>query len=300
MTPPPFALSKFQKRISWEEIDQSHLIDHLRLCVQEELASYGDLTSNLCQIRGNGTAELVSREDMIVCGLPLVPLIFQAFKISSIRVENFVHDGDKVAKGTSISRFYGKQAEILLTERTVLNFIQRLSGVATTSNLYVSILSKENVGLLDTRKTTPGLRVLEKYATACGGGFNHRMGLFDRILIKDNHLAALGISSNKDLSTFLTEIKNNSANNLLEIEIDSIGYLQTAIDAGVDAVLLDNFEPSEVRKAVLANDNRVVIEASGGISLESLDEFAQTHPHFISTGAPIHTSRWLDIGLDWK
>ncbi|MEJ6524838.1 MAG: carboxylating nicotinate-nucleotide diphosphorylase [Opitutales bacterium] len=300
MTPPPFALSKFQKRISWEEIDQSHLIDHLRLCVQEELASYGDLTSNLCQIRGNGTAELVSREDMIVCGLPLVPLIFQAFKISSIRVENFVQDGDKVAKGTSISRFYGKQAEILLTERTVLNFIQRLSGVATTSNLYVSILSKENVGLLDTRKTTPGLRVLEKYATACGGGFNHRMGLFDRILIKDNHLAALGISSNKDLSTFLTEIKNNSANNLLEIEIDSIGYLETAIDAGVDAVLLDNFEPSEVRKAVLANDNRVVIEASGGISLESLDEFAQTHPHFISTGAPIHTSRWLDIGLDWK
>ncbi len=300
MTPPPFALNKFQKRISWEEIDQSHLIDHLRLCVQEELASYGDLTSNLCQIRGNGTAELVSREDMIVCGLPLVPLIFQAFKISSIRVENFVQDGDKVAKGTSISRFYGKQAEILLTERTVLNFIQRLSGVATTSNLYVSILSKENVGLLDTRKTTPGLRVLEKYATACGGGFNHRMGLFDRILIKDNHLAALGISSNKDLSTFLTEIKNNSANNLLEIEIDSIGYLETAIDAGVDAVLLDNFEPSEVRKAVLANDNRVVIEASGGISLESLDEFAQTHPHFISTGAPIHTSRWLDIGLDWK
>ncbi|MGY8712465.1 MAG: carboxylating nicotinate-nucleotide diphosphorylase [Verrucomicrobiia bacterium] len=296
MTPPPFALSKFQKRISWEEIDQSHLIDHLRLCVQEELASYGDLTSNLCQIRGNGTAELVSREDMIVCGLPLVPLIFQAFKISSIRVENFVQDGDKVAKGTSISRFYGKQAEILLTERTVLNFIQRLSGVATTSNLYVSILSKENVGLLDTRKTTPGLRVLEKYATACGGGFNHRMGLFDRILIKDNHLAALGISSNKDLSTFLTEIKNNSANNLLEIEIDSIGYLETAIDA----VLLDNFKPSEVRKAVLANDNRVVIEASGGISLESLDEFAQTHPHFISTGAPIHTSRWLDIGLDWK
>ncbi|MEJ6620423.1 MAG: carboxylating nicotinate-nucleotide diphosphorylase [Opitutae bacterium] len=300
MTPPPFALSKFQKRISWEEIDQSHLIDHLRLCVQEELASYGDLTSNLCQIRGNGTAELVSREDMIVCGLPLVPLIFQAFKISSIRVENFVQDGDKVAKGTSISRFYGKQAEILLTERTVLNFIQRLSGVATTSNLYVSILSKENVGLLDTRKTTPGLRVLEKYATACGGGFNHRMGLFDRILIKDNHLAALGISSNKDLSTFLTEIKNNSANNLLEIEIDSIGYLETAIDAGVDAVLLDNFEPSEVRKAVLANDNRVVIEASGGISLESLDEFAQTHPHFISTGAPIHSSRWLDIGLDWE
>ena len=300
MTPPPFALSKFQKRISWEEIDQSHLIDHLRLCVQEELASYGDLTSNLCQIRGNGTAELVSREDMIVCGLPLVPLIFQAFKISSIRVENFVQDGDKVAKGTSISRFYGKQAEILLTERTVLNFIQRLSGVATTSNLYVSILSKENVGLLDTRKTTPGLRVLEKYATACGGGFNHRMGLFDRILIKDNHLAALGISSNKDLSTFLTKIKNNSANNLLEIEIDSIEYLETAIDAGVDAVLLDNFEPSEVRKAVLANDNRVVIEASGGISLESLDEFAQTHPHFISTGAPIHTSRWLDIGLDWE
>ena len=300
MTPPPVALSKFQKRISWEEIDQSHLKDHLKLCAQEDLASNGDLTSNLCQIRGTGTADLVARESMTVCGLPLLPLIFQAFKISSIRVENFIQDGDNITSGSSITRLHGKQADILLTERTVLNFIQRLSGVATTSNQYVSILDKENVGLLDTRKTTPGLRVLEKYATACGGGFNHRMGLFDRILIKDNHLAALGISSIKDFSTFLTKVKNNSDNNLLEIEIDSIEYLETAIDAGVDAILLDNFEPSEIRKAVSVNDNRVVIEASGGISLKSLDEFAKTQPHFISTGAPIHTSRWRDIGLDWK
>ena len=300
MTPPPVALSKFQKRISWEEIDQSHLKDHLKLCAQEDLASNGDLTSNLCQIRGTGTADLVARESMTVCGLPLLPLIFQAFKISSIRVENFIQDGDIVTKGSSITRLHGKQADILLTERTVLNFIQRLSGVATTSNQYVSILDKENVGLLDTRKTTPGLRVLEKYATACGGGFNHRMGLFDRILIKDNHLAALGISSIKDFSSFLSKVKNNSDNNLLEIEIDSIEYLETAIDAGVDAILLDNFEPSEIRKAVSVNDNRVVIEASGGISLKSLDEFAKTQPHFISTGAPIHTSRWRDIGLDWK
>jgi nicotinate-nucleotide pyrophosphorylase (carboxylating) len=300
VTPPPVALSKFQKRISWEEIDQSHLKDHLKLCAQEDLASNGDLTSNLCQIRGTGTADLVARESMTVCGLPLLPLIFQAFKISSIRVENFIQDGDNITSGSSITRLHGKQADILLTERTVLNFIQRLSGVATTSNQYVSILDKENVGLLDTRKTTPGLRVLEKYATACGGGFNHRMGLFDRILIKDNHLAALGISSIKDFSTFLSKVKNNSDNNLLEIEIDSIEYLETAIDAGVDAILLDNFEPSEIRKAVSVNDNRVVIEASGGISLKSLDEFAKTQPHFISTGAPIHTSRWRDIGLDWK
>jgi nicotinate-nucleotide pyrophosphorylase (carboxylating) len=300
VTPPPVALSKFQKRISWEEIDQSHLKDHLKLCAQEDLASNGDLTSNLCQIRGTGTADLVARESMTVCGLPLLPLIFQAFKISSIRVENFIQDGDNITSGSSITRLHGKQADILLTERTVLNFIQRLSGVATTSNQYVSILDKENVGLLDTRKTTPGLRILEKYATACGGGFNHRMGLFDRILIKDNHLAALGISSIKDFSTFLSKVKNNSDNNLLEIEIDSIEYLETAIDAGVDAILLDNFEPSEIRKAVSVNDNRVVIEASGGISLKSLDEFAKTQPHFISTGAPIHTSRWRDIGLDWK
>jgi nicotinate-nucleotide pyrophosphorylase (carboxylating) len=300
VTPPPVALSKFQKRISWEEIDQSHLKDHLKLCAQEDLVSNGDLTSNLCQIRGTGTADLVARESMTVCGLPLLPLIFQAFKISSIRVENFIQDGDIVTKGSSITRLHGKQADILLTERTVLNFIQRLSGVATTSNQYVSILDKENVGLLDTRKTTPGLRILEKYATACGGGFNHRMGLFDRILIKDNHLAALGISSIKDFSSFLSKVKNNSDNNLLEIEIDSIEYLETAIDAGVDAILLDNFEPSEIRKAVSVNDNRVVIEASGGISLKSLNEFAKTQPHFISTGAPIHTSRWRDIGLDWK
>lgn len=300
MIPQPLALEKFQKRISWKEINQSHLIEHLKLCAKEDLACKGDLTTKLCKIKGNGVAELVTREEMIICGLPLLKIIFQAFKVNSIKIENFAIDGEKIPSGTIITRLTGKQADILLIERTILNFIQRLSGVATTTDLYASILKKENVGLLDTRKTTPGLRELEKYATACGGGFNHRMGLFDRILIKDNHLAALGIQSINELSDFLSKIKNSKQETILEIEIDSIEYLEVAIKAGVDSILLDNFKPKEVKEAVKINQNRVVIEASGGITFEKLNAYALAHPHFISTGTPIHGSRWLDIGLDWK
>jgi nicotinate-nucleotide pyrophosphorylase (carboxylating) len=146
------------------------------------------------------------------------------------------------------------------------------------------------------------LRVLEKYATGCGGGFNHRMGLFDRILIKDNHIAANGVTSPNELSIMLAAIKRNKRSNnlLIEVEIDHIEQLEIAIQVGVDAILLDNFSPSEVKKAVSINQNRVVLEASGGISLNSLQEYAHAKPHFISTGTPIHGSRWLDIGLDWS
>jgi nicotinate-nucleotide pyrophosphorylase (carboxylating) len=166
--------------------------------------------------------------------------------------------------------------------------------------LYTAILTKEDVNLLDTRKTTPGIRSLEKFASACGGSYNHRMGLFDRILIKDNHLAALNIVTANQLHDFLIQIKKKSINDIVQVEIDSIEYLEISINAGVDAILLDNFSPDDVKRAVLLNKNRVVIEASGGISLQSLKKYARAQPHFISTGAPIHGSRWMDIGLDWK
>ena len=300
MNPPPPALSKFKKRVSWEDIDESHLLAHLELCVQEDLSNAGDLTSDRCQIIGNGVAELVTREEMIICGLSLIPIIFQAFKVNSLKVENFVDEGVLTPNGTTIAKISGKQSDILKIERTVLNFIQRLSGIATCSNLYTAILTKEDVNLLDTRKTTPGIRSLEKFASACGGSYNHRMGLFDRILIKDNHLAALNIVTANQLHDFLIQIKKKSINDIVQVEIDSIEYLEISINAGVDAILLDNFSPDDVKRAVLLNKNRVVIEASGGISLQSLKKYARAQPHFVSTGAPIHGSRWMDIGLDWK
>ena len=300
MNSPPPALSKFKKRVSWEDIDKSHLLAHLELCVQEDLSNTGDLTSDRCQISGNGVAELVTREEMIICGLSLIPNIFQAFKVNSLEVENLVDEGVLTPNGTTIAKISGKQSDILKIERTVLNFIQRLSGIATSSNLYAAILSENDVHLLDTRKTTPGIRSLEKFASACGGSYNHRMGLFDRILIKDNHLAASNIVTGDQLHNFLIQIKKKSTNDIVQVEIDSIEYLEISINAGVDAILLDNFSPDDVKRAVLLNKNRVVIEASGGISFQSLKKYARAQPHFVSTGAPIHGSRWMDIGLDWK
>jgi nicotinate-nucleotide pyrophosphorylase (carboxylating) len=155
--------------------------------------------------------------------------------------------------------------------------------------------------LLDTRKTTPGLRFLEKYATACGGGFNHRFGLHDRILIKDNHLAAVQATHGVLLENFLRSVvEKNTGDYLIEVEIDEIEQLEPAINAGVDAVLLDNFSPSLIERAIMINNNRVVIEASGGITESSITDYAKAKPHFISTGAPVHSSRWIDIGLDWN
>ena len=300
MNSPPPALSKFKKRVSWEDIDKSHLLAHLELCVQEDLSNTGDLTSDRCQISGNGVAEIVTREEMIICGLSLIPIIFQVFEVNSLEVENLVDEGVLTPNGTTIAKLSGKQSDILKIERTVLNFIQRLSGIATSSNLYAAILSEDDVHLLDTRKTTPGIRSLEKFASACGGSYNHRMGLFDRILIKDNHLAASNIVTGDQLHNFLIQIKKKSTNDIVQVEIDSIEYLEISINAGVDAILLDNFSPDDVKRAVLLNKNRVVIEASGGISFQSLKKYARAQPHFVSTGAPIHGSRWMDIGLDWK
>ncbi len=300
MTSQPPALSRFRKKISWHEIEKGELLSHLKLCVKEDLSSIGDVTTNACKIEGTGVANLVSREEMILCGMPLIQLLFLAFGLNSIKAEILKQDGEKVPKGTTIAKLIGRQSDILAVERTVLNYIQKLSGISTTTNLYVSILEREKVGLLDTRKTTPGLRILEKYATTCGGGFNHRVGLYDRVLIKDNHLAAAGISSTKQFSTFLHSVKSKSGDLVIEVEIDSIEYLEPALSANVDAVLLDNFAPSDVREAMNINQGRAVIEASGGITLKNLEEFSKSHPHFISSGAPIHSSRWLDIGLDWE
>ena len=300
MTVQPCALSRFQKKLLWQDIELSEIYPLLKMCVWEDINNKGDITSEICQVKDSGVAALIAREEMVICGLPLIPLIIQEFQLQSILLENIKVDGERAKKNEIFAYLHGKQKEILLVERTILNFVQRLSGIAALTRQFSTILDKYEVGLLDTRKTTPGHRILEKYATCCGGGYNHRMNLSDRILIKDNHLASEGINSTMDFSKFLKKIVKKADNALVEIEIDQIDYLLPAIEAGVDAVLLDNFTPKEVKTAVLTNKNKVVLEASGGINLESVENFAETQPHFISTGAPIHNSRWIDIGLDWK
>jgi nicotinate-nucleotide pyrophosphorylase (carboxylating) len=295
----PTALKDFKIRLSWQDIDLTKISPLLKICVSEDVKNVGDITSEVCQIKDSGVASLVSREEMVVCGLPLIPLIIEEFNISSLQVENIKIDGEKIPAKNTLAFLHGKQKDILLVERTILNFVQKLSGIATLTNQYSSILDKYDVGLLDTLKTTPGHRVLEKYATICGGGYNHRMNLSDRILIKDNHFASNKINSLQGFSNFLKKCVQKSNAEIIEVEIDQIEFLEPAIEAGVDAILLDNFTPQDVEKAVMLNNNRVVLEASGGIDIDTLECFAEAQPHFISTGAPIHQSRWIDIGLDW-
>lgn len=307
----PPALKKFKNRIGWDSINHKYLRSHLELCLLEEIGfpenrkQIGDITSNVCSIEETGSAKIVAREELIVCGLPLINVINEVFSAESLIINLLFKDGDLVKKGDVIGYIKGNQKHILLVERTILNFLQRLSGIATKTKHFSKITESRGVSLLDTRKTTPGIRQLEKYASACGGSYNHRMGLYDRILIKDNHLAAKslycnGLKKTSSFKSMLSEIKRKNANTITEVEIDTIDLLIPAIESGIDAILLDNFTPQEIKKAVIINQNRVVLESSGGINERSLDQYANAKPHFISTGAPIHSSRWLDIGLDWN
>ena len=309
MNPDPTALNNFKNRISWDSLDKTLLTKHLQICIEEDLGknfdgqrlSDLDITTKSCQLLGEGSAELVAREQMIICGLPLVPLIIKEFTDDKVIFHTSFQDGQLIEPNQTIGKLAGPENEILIIERCALNFLQRLSGIATKANEFVSKIEDFGVSLLDTRKTTPGLRLLEKYASACGGCYNHRIGLFDRILIKDNHLAASGVSEGYGLEKFLCDIVDkNEGNVLIEVEVDKISQISPAIESGVDAILLDNFTPAEIDQAVKEVQNKVVIEASGGITEESIFEFAKARPHFISTGAPIHSSRWVDIGLDWK
>lgn len=305
MSTSPPSLNQFKKRISWKELDKDFIFSQLRLCVVEELGQddpshqWKDVTSSACKISGEGKARIVVREPMTVCGVQLIPLIAKAFGAKKVTLHEHVADGTEVQPGQAIGTLTGPQAEILLIERTVLNFLQKLSGIATGTKRFVRLIEKYGVGLLDTRKTTPGLRSLEKYATGCGGGFNHRMGLYDRILAKDNHLAASSVDSPKKLEAFVMGLKKSQSGFLVEIEVDDLDQLEAVLQGGADAVLLDNFSPDDIVKAVELNLDRAILEASGGINEKNISLYAQAKPHFISTGAPVHASRWLDLGLDW-
>lgn len=305
----PPALESFRQRISWDALDKNLIEKQLKICVEEDLGLnskdetkwQSDITTRCCEITNNGSAYLTAREPMILCGTLIIPFIIKAFGTQQVTYTIKYNDGDDLQRDDIIGILTGPINEILAIERSVLNYLQRLSGISTSVLKFKKKIDKHGVGLLDTRKTTPGLRLLEKYASACGGSFNHRIGLFDRILIKDNHLAAAQATHGTELENFLRSVvRKNNSNCIIEVEIDEIEQLEAAINSGVDAVLLDNFSPTLIKQAMMKNKNRVVIEASGGITESSILAYAKAQPHFISTGAPIHSSRWVDIGLDWK
>lgn len=242
------------------------------------------------------SAKMVAKQDGILCGIEVGKRVFEIVD-NSLTVNVLIPDGTPVHKGDILMTIQGHAGSILTAERTALNFMQRLSGIATETHRMVSMLDGLNTKLLDTRKTTPNMRLLEKYAVACGGGTNHRIGLYDMVMLKDNHIDFAGgiepaIDRTRDY------LKTNGKNLRIEIEVRNLDELQRVLDhGGVDRIMLDNFDIPTLREAVLRIGGRHETEASGGITDATLRPYAETGVDFISVGALTHHIKSLDISL---
>jgi nicotinate-nucleotide pyrophosphorylase (carboxylating) len=275
----------------------------IRWALEEDLGGRGDLTS-LAVVPADraGRAALVARSPGVVAGLPAARQTFAAVD-PAVSFEEHVADGAAVAPGDVPAVVAGPMRSILTGERTALNFVQRLSGVATATRRYVEAVAGLPCRVLDTRKTTPGWRLLEKYAVRCGGGHNHRMGLGDGVLIKDNHLAAVGGGPHAIAEAVRLSREKYGTTFPLEIEVDDLDQLDAALAARPDMVLLDNMPPDVLREAVRRRDAAapgVLLEASGGVNLKTIRAIAEAGVDRVSVGALTHSAPALDIGLDYQ
>ena len=302
-----YSKDTFQTRLKWQDLDPDYLRQLVGLAKIEDLAGagmanrpdrLGDVTTALMPEGAKGKAQLTAREPLTICGLGLVQTVLDSYG-QDCQFEAKVEDGQSIDPGEVIGILSGASTVLLQAERVILNFLQHLSGVATEARLYVDALGSSPAVLLDTRKTLPGYRVLQKYAFACGGGYNHRIGLFDRVMLKDNHLAVAGAIGGNRLSETVALAVNTCEDLAVEVEVDRLEQINPVLEAGADIILLDNFSPPELKEAVSMVDGRAWTEASGGITINNLSALGDLGLDFISTGAPIHQSRWKDIGLDW-
>ena len=270
----------------------------VRMALLED-APWGDLTTQtLIPSTASITAKLVARESGVLCG---EDLIIAAFTLTdpAITLEFHLHDGETFAARTDVATIHGSARSILQAERVALNFSQRLSGIATLTASYVAETKGTKARITDTRKTTPGLRLFERYAVRCGGGHNHRFSLSDALMAKDNHLAILAASSTRTLTETLREARVALSHTThIEVEVDRLDQLDSVLAAGVDTLLLDNFSIPDLRTAVQQIAGRAHTEASGGITLSRIHEIAATGVDIISVGALTHSPRALDLGLD--
>jgi nicotinate-nucleotide pyrophosphorylase (carboxylating) len=246
-----------------------------------------------------GSTHMVAREDLVVCGLSIAAAVFTRLS-GEVRSHALVADGQKVLAGQTLLRSEGPVAALLTGERVALNLVQRLSGVATLTRQFVEAVRDTSAVILDTRKTTPGLRRLEKYAVRCGGGRNHRHGLYDAILIKDNHLASLDGHLPDSVTVAVRRARERYPDLRIQVEADTLEQVELALAAGADAILLDNMTLIQLRLAVQQARGRARTEASGGVSLANVRAIAETGVDFISVGALTHSARAVDIGLDWR
>lgn len=260
----------------------------------------GDATSeSIVDDTLRATAEMRARESMTICGVRVVEFIFRLMD-SGVHVDLALRDGDSAREGDTILRVEGKARAILTAERVALNFIQHLSGIATKTRHFVSLIEGSPVQLLDTRKTTPGFRLLEKYAVKCGGGTNHRIGLFDMVMIKDNHLQALSQISDNPIQLGVERAREKFPDLKIEVEADELDQVKKAVDAGADIILLDNMSIDQMTSAVSLCKGKAKTEASGGITDETIAAIAKTGVDYISVGALTHSARNVDIGLDFQ
>jgi len=313
------------QQLDWTDLVKEDCRQIVRLAVREDLDRGQDWTSvSLISAESRGGATVVAREQGVVAGLLACQLALQEMAASIIWSPE-AEDGDAVVAGQPLARLEGSTRDILTTERIILNLLGRLSGIATLTRQYVDQVVPSHSKIYDTRKTTPGWRRLEKYAVRCGGGQNHRMGLFDAILIKDNHLASTapretenaeagGPGKTSPCCTPVAAIEKARAfigakdtladsGMVVEIEVDSLEQLSEVLVATPDLVLLDNMSSDQLRQAVVmrdAVDDKILLEASGGVTLSTVSDIAATGVDRISVGALTHSACALDVALDWS
>lgn len=274
-------------------LDRSQLRQQLEVFLAEDVG-HGDLTSALMLDAGQwGHFLVTARESLVVAGIDVVRFAVEDHVHDGDAVL-FAADGDRVSAGTVLAEVRGRARDLLTVERVMLNLLQRLCGVATETARFVAALEGSNCTLLDTRKTTPGLRMLEKHAVSCGGGRNHRLGLDSGVMIKDNHIAIAGsieaaVAIAKSQAPALTKV---------EVECDTIEQVSAALEAGADMLLLDNMTTDQLREAVTLVAGRVPLEASGGIDIDTIAAVAATGVNFVSVGRITQSARAVDIGLD--
>jgi nicotinate-nucleotide pyrophosphorylase (carboxylating) len=246
-----------------------------------------------------GRAEMRAREPLVVAGLALAEAAFCQVS-GAVQVTRIAEDGQRVAAGKPLLKVAGPARAVLSAERVALNFVQRLCGVATLTAQFVDAVKGTRARILDTRKTTPGWRRLEKYAVACGGGQNHRLGLFDMVLIKDNHLAALRNESPNAIAAAVQRARASYPELKVEVEADTLEQVEQAVAAGANIILLDNMNVVQLRLAVQKCKGWAVTEASGGVTLAGVRAIAETGVDYISVGALTHSARAVDIALDFE
>ena len=301
------------QQVAWDEQVKQDLAELVRLAIREDLERFQDWTTvSLVPAGATGKASAVSREDGIAAGMLVGSVVLEEIE-SDVAWRPLLKDGDNVTAGTKLAEIEGSARDLLTAERTILNVMGRLCGIATQTRRYVAAVAGTRARVCDTRKTTPAWRRLEKFAVRCGGGLNHRIGLYDAILIKDNHIAFCGeqtqsmspadaVRRSREFVENCDAIRNKSEF-IIEIEVDSMAQLENVLPSMPDIVLLDNMSLDQLAASVEIRNTiapSVYLEASGGVNLETIGDIARTGVDRISVGALTHSAPNFDIGFDWK